>query len=215
MIYFSFLKPFGGMFFSANGRLLVCFSSECYYRWNLCTGWYSIISFHLIGTGFLSVLEDHSFLLSHPQVPWNTNSLLSFVGLDCFGKRHLSTCYSFSFWRMLSDHWFYLAEFRNSDSNLFSKLFSISWSVDLCEFFNLVFYICRADTDLPKWFLPSLCRHQNFLSYHESPGLINSLGGSVFHKLNWSAPRVGLRSKALTVWILSCSSFHFISPRRV
>ena len=59
--------------------------------------WYSIISFHLIGTGFVSMFREPFIPFLTSPVPWNSSSLVSFVGLDCFGKRHLSTCYSFPF----------------------------------------------------------------------------------------------------------------------
>ena len=166
MIYFSSLKPFGGMFFSCKWKGFWSFKYEVLLlRIGICAQmiFHHLFSFnrHWFYVGVKKTIDSFSHI---PRCLEILTVSLALWGLIVLENVIWALVILFPSWRMLSDHWFYLAEFRNSDSNLFSKLFSIPWSVDLCEFFYLVFYIYRADTDLPKWFLPFLCRHQNFLS---------------------------------------------------
>lgn len=180
MIYFSFLKPFGGMFFSCKWKGFWSFKYEVLLlRIGICA---QVIFHHLFSFNrhwfFVGVKRTiHSFC-HIPRCLEILTVSLALWGWIVLENVIWALVILFPSWRMLSDHWFYLAEFRNSDSNLFSKLFSIPWSVDLCEFFLILFsiFIVLILTCPNDFFLLSVGTRISWV-YHESPGSDQFPGG--------------------------------------
>ena len=136
MIYFSFLKPFGGKLFSCKWKGFWSFKCKVLLlRIGVCA---QVIFHHLFSFNrhwfYVGVKRTvHSF--SHiPRYLERSAVSLALWGLIDLDNVIWALVILFPSWRMLSDHWFYLAEFRNSDSNLYSKLFLIPWSVELWVF---------------------------------------------------------------------------------
>lgn len=157
------MKPLWGYVqesFPAHGKASGPFSSrycsrelECMRRW-CCLCLSSLNKYWF--------WEDHSFLPHTPRCLLSSASLASWVS-SVLESAVLTLVILFPFWPTLFDHWFYLAAFRNSDTNMDSKLFLMPWRVEPWDL-SLVFCVYCDDADLPKWLVLSLCRHQNFPS---------------------------------------------------